>query len=124
MPLKDEFAELVKRYCRSPEFLGVELTDPNQPGMTGDTLLHAAVTRGNLDDVKVLIASGAKVNCIGDLGSTPLHYAASRGHEEIALELLQSGADSTVKNEFGQTPLDLALLMKHRGVADILKTRA
>jgi ankyrin repeat protein len=92
--------------------------------MTGDTLLHAAVTRGNLDDVKILIASGARVNCSGDLGSTPLHYAASRGHREIAIELLRAGADPNVKNEFDQMPLDIAILMKRINVEKILRPRA
>jgi hypothetical protein len=58
MKMKEEFTDLVKRYGNSPEFLGVEMNHPNQAGMTGDTLLHAAVVRGELNDVKILIASG------------------------------------------------------------------
>lgn len=123
MPVDEEFKALAKRYRRSPEFIGVELDDPNRTGMTGDTLLHAAVTRGSLNDVRILIKSGAQVSCIGDLGSTPLHYAASRGHRDIALELLHAGADPSIKNEFGQTPLDLALLRKQASVTELLKTR-
>lgn len=89
--------------------------------MTGDTLLHAAVVRNSIDDVELLIASGARVNAIGDLGDTPLHHAASRGLADIAKKLLQHGADVSLKNEFNQTPYDLALLMKHRNMTAILK---
>ena len=112
---------LIKKYQRSPEFIGVDLRDPNQPGMTGDTLLHAAVVRGELVDIDVLIASGALVNVKGDLGNTPLHYAASRGSAEVVQRLLQHGADARSVDEFGQTPLQIAKLKSHMQVIRILE---
>ena len=119
--MDEKLAALIKRYSRSPEFIFTNLTDPNQPGMTGDTLLHSASIRGASDDVDTLIELGAKVNVKGDLGNTPLHHAASRGNMEIADKLLRHGADINVRNEFGQTPADLANLMKHSKVATLLK---
>lgn len=116
-----ELAELIERYRRSPEFLGVDLSDVNAKGMTGDTLLHAAVTRGELNHVRILIAAGASVNAVGDLGSTPLHYAASRGLVEIARKLMQCGADLNVRNEFGETALDLAKLRDSKEVIRLFK---
>jgi ankyrin repeat protein len=116
-----ELTELIERYRNSPEFLFVDLSDVNAKGMTGDTLLHAAVTRGELNDVRILIACGASVNAIGDLGSTPLHYAASRGLVEIARELLQCGADVNIRNEFSQTPVDLARLRHRSEVIKLFK---
>ena len=68
--MNKEFAELVKRYRRSPEFLTTELADPNQRGTTGDTLLHAAAVRGAVHDVEVLVECGADVDASGDLGNT------------------------------------------------------
>jgi ankyrin repeat protein len=118
---KSEFESLLARYRRSPEFLCVEIEGPNQTGITGDTLLHAAVVRGESEDVDVLMAVGAQVNAVGDLGNTPLHHAASRGLAEIARKLLRYGADPRIRNEFGQTPLDLATLMKRQNVAQLLK---
>lgn len=119
--MNPDFAELIKKYRRSPEFLFVELTDPNQRGMTGDTLLHAASIRGDLHDVAILIACGATVNAVGDLGNTPLHHAASRGLDAIVRFLLQNGADRAVRNEFGQSPIDLARLNQHKSVIDVLE---
>jgi ankyrin repeat protein len=101
--------------------LFANLVDANQTGLTGDTLLHAAVIRGSSDDIDVLIRLGARINALGDLGNTPLHHAASRGLEEIAQQLLRYGADPNIKNEFGQTPLDLAFIMKRGKIADLLK---
>ena len=115
-----EFRALVDKYQRSPEFFFVELTDPNQTGMTGDTLLHAAVTRGNLGDVELLLASGAKVDAVGDLGNTPLHGAASRGLVDIVKKLIECGADINIKNEFGETPVDLAEMMERPEVVKLL----
>ena len=116
-----ELAELIKRYRSSPEFIFVDLNDVNAKGVTGDTLLHAAVIRGELNHVRILIACGASVNAIGDLGETPLHYAASRGLVEIARTLLQSDADVNIRNEFGQTPMDLAKLMDCKEVIGLFK---
>jgi ankyrin repeat protein len=119
--MKKDLADLIKDYRRCPEFLFVDLVDPNQPGMTGDTMLHTAVIRGASEDVDVLIASGARVNAVGDLGYTALHHAASRGLLEIAKKLLGYGADRNLKNEFGQTPLALATLQKCPEIVAVLK---
>jgi len=119
--VKYGLTELIEKYRRSPEFIFVNLTGPNQTGMTGDTLLHAAAVRGALEDIEVLVASGALVNAVGDLGNTPLHHAASRGMVDIVNKLLESGADVKIKNEFGQTALDIAILMKRSPVVKILK---
>ena len=116
-----ELTELIERYRNSPEFQFVDLSDINAKGMTGDTLLHAAVTRGELNHVRILIASGASVSAIGDLGETPLHYAASRGLLGIARKLIQCGADINLRNEFGQTPLDLAKLRDRKEIIGLFK---
>ena len=121
--MKYDLTELIERYRRSPEFLFVDLTDPNQKGMTGDTLLHAAAVRGKLQDIEVLVASGAVVNAVGDLGNTPLHHGASRGMVDIVKKLLESGADVGIKNEFGQTALDIAELMEQSKAVKVLKAR-
>jgi len=121
--MEEKLAALIKRYSRSPEFSGEKLTDPNQPGLTGDTLLHAAVIGGASEDIDKLVEFGAKVNIQGELGNTPLHHAASRGNMAITNKLLCHGANVNLKNEFGQTPADLASLMKHTDLANLLKKK-
>ena len=117
----EEFIALVKKYKSSPEFYHVEFVDANQTGLTGDTLLHAAVIRNAAKDIDLLVSVGAQVNAIGDLGNTPLHHAASRGLSEIVQQLLRYGAKPNIKNEFGQTPLDLAILRRREKVTALLK---
>lgn len=119
--MKPEIAELIERYRMSPEFMFADLKDIHQTGMTGDTLLHSAVIRAELNDVRLLLAEGARVNAIGDLGYTPLHNAASRGLTDIVSELLRAGAKLEIKNEFSQTALDLAELGNHIATKKLLK---
>jgi ankyrin repeat protein len=123
MSMKDEFIAIVDRYRSHPEFLGIDIIDPNQPGAMDDTLLHVAARTGAVDDIKVLTACGATVNLAGDLGNTPLHQAAMRGQLDAVKLLLRLGASDKERNEFGQTALDVALIGGHREVADVLKTR-
>jgi fatty-acyl-CoA synthase len=80
----DKLADAAKRM--DARFLLVSPPDvPLAPhDLTGDTLLHAAVVRGSLEDVEVLLASGALVDAVGDLGNTALHHAASRGHVDTS----------------------------------------
>jgi uncharacterized protein len=120
--MKYGLTELMQKYRRSPEFFFVDLTDPNQTGMTGDTLLHSAVINEDLRDVELLLTSGVSVNAVGDLGNTPLHHAASLGLVGIVTKLLQSGADASITNEFGQTALDLAAVMNRSEVIKVLTT--
>lgn len=109
-PQHEQLKSILKKYETHPDFLGLDLTDPNQKGAVDDTVLHLAARTGSIDDVKVLVDAGAYVNSIGDLGNTPLHQAAMMGQLESARLLLKRGAATQAENEFGQTPLDVAKL--------------
>ena len=96
MTMKMKLAAVIKKYQGHPEFLGIDIVDPNQPGAVDDTLLHLTARTGDLEGIEVLIASGAQVNAIGDLGNTPLHQAAMMGKVDSVRKLLQLGADSSL----------------------------
>lgn len=111
MPMNStKFDALAQKYSTHPEFLGVKITDPNQPGAVDDTLLHIAARTGALEEIDVLVSVGARVDVIGDLGNTPLHEASMSGQVASVKKLLTYGADPTLKNEFGQTALQVAVL--------------
>jgi len=120
--LKEKLNAVLDRYRTHPEFLGIEIENPNQPGAVDDTVLHIASRTGAVEDMRVLIACGANVNALGDLGNTPLHGAAMKGQVEAARVLLQSGAAVDIRNEFGQTALEVAELRGHKDVVDVLKS--
>jgi ankyrin repeat protein len=113
----------MEKYRWHWQFVGVEVTDPNQRGAMGDTMLHFATELGALEDIEVLVASGANVNAVGDIGNTPLHSAALLGEAAAAEKLLHLGADPSAKNDFGQTPADVARLGDRHQLAQILAPR-
>lgn len=114
---------MFEKYATHPEFLGLELTDPNQRGAVGDTVLHLAARTGAIEDMKVLIDAGADVNVAGDLGNTPLHQAAMMDQFDSVEFLLKCSARKHSKNEFGQTPLEVAELNENAKIIRLLKTR-
>jgi ankyrin repeat protein len=62
----------------------------------------------NPDEVKFLLAKGAKVNAIDGDGQTALFWASKSGSLNCINELLLAGADSTIKDKAGQTAVDVA----------------
>lgn len=58
-----------------------------------------AVSHGRMDMVKVLLATGSKVNIQDDEGSTALMCASEHGHVDIVRFLLaQPGCDATLSD--------------------------
>ena len=66
-----------------PEFVGVPLDHVNQAGIFGDTPLHVAAMRGDLDEVAALLDGGAEVNARGELGDTALHLAVGQNRDIV-----------------------------------------
>jgi ankyrin repeat protein len=121
MLMNDKLTAVIEKYRNHPEFLGIAVDDPNQPGAVDDTLLHLAARSGAVGDLEVLVESGARVNVLGDLGNTPLHQAAMNGQLSSIRKLLELGADAKLRNEFGQTALQVAELGGHAEVVRVLK---
>lgn len=119
--MNEKLATVIEKYRFHPEFLGIEIIDPNQPGAVDDRLLHIAARTGATEDIDVLLSCGADVNVRGDLGNTPLHQAAMFGKANSVGKLLEYGADGDVLNEYGQTPADVAELGGHTDLAKMLR---
>lgn len=103
------------------EFRGLRLTDLNEKGISGDTLLHLVASVGTVEETDLLVAAGADVNSVGDMGYTPLHYAAGRGRPEMVTRLLELGADPTLRNAFGTTPPESSDLNEHLEIAALIR---
>jgi ankyrin repeat protein len=79
----------------------------------GDSPLHVAVKRKCLNEVRLLLQSGADVNGQTDDGllMTPLHLSVGQSSHEIMAELLRFGANTGVQNGHGYSALDVAILI-------------
>ncbi|WOS42040.1 ankyrin repeat domain-containing protein [Xanthomonas rydalmerensis] len=86
-------------------FEGHEVSEPESPGMDGDTPLHIAAMDGDIQAVELFIPFVRNIDIKGGIGSSPLHYAARWGHPEVAKLLLRHGADINLQDDYGDTPL-------------------
>lgn len=116
-----QMSEILVKYANHPDFIGINLAEPNQRGAVDDAPLHIAVRRGTLDDISELLEVGANINLPGDMGNTPLHYAAMAGRNEVISFLLTRGANPKLENEFSETPLKVAQQGGKKDVVHLLK---
>jgi ankyrin repeat protein len=79
-----------------------------------------AVSEGDIELVKSLLAKGANVNARDRRGQTVLHIAASHGHKVLVELLLAKGADIAAKGPAGGTALHGASRFGHRDVVELL----
>jgi ankyrin repeat protein len=76
---------------------------------SGDTVLHQACRKQNLEAVELALRYGFSPNQANKAGDTPLHIAAEKGNIEICQKLIDAGADVFAKNLLGQAPVHKAL---------------
>ncbi len=84
--------------------------DVNAAQGDGMTALHWAASHGDLDEARMLISAGARVDVVTRNGNyTPLHLAARAGNATVIRALLDAGADVSVKTSSGGAqPIHLA----------------
>ena len=92
----------------------------NYRGYKGDTALHIATRKRELDWVGYLLKKGADPN-IGDTkGDTPLIVAARIGFEEAADYMTRLGAKVDLANRRGETALIIAVQQRQPRVVEVL----
>jgi ankyrin repeat protein len=114
----DEIRTLPEFICQRPAPVGVSTR-----GLFGNTPLHVAAIRGDVDIITSLLAAGATIDARGEQGDTPLHDATSQGHAKAVELLLVSGADPSIENEMGHTAEFLAKLGGQREIALLFQTQ-
>jgi ankyrin repeat protein len=75
----------------------------------GNSLLHHAVNKGEVDVMELLIKKGFNIDEKNDYGNTPLHLAAINGYIATVECLIQNGTDINARNNCGKTPLHEAI---------------
>ena len=94
--------------------------------------LHEAAFSGTLEQVRLLLAGGARVDATDPDRHTPLMWAAFNGHTPVVRLLLDSGARVDTKDKNGRTALlfassgpfeeTVALLLKKGAAVDVQGT--
>ena len=82
--------------------------------------LHDAAFKGDLSQVKRLIAKGVDVNTIQNDGATALMLAVNKGRGSIIQILLAKGADVNAKTNKGWTALVAAKKMRREKIVQML----
>ena len=84
--------------------------DVNAAQGDGMTALHWAATHGDLEEARMLISAGARLDVVTRNGNyTPLHLAARSGNATVIRALLDAGADVAVRTSSGGAqPIHLA----------------
>src|SRR5580765_6432592 len=107
MPI-DDVRKIQKKYSDLINYTSKNFDDPIDPvsyrDSSGDSLLHIAVRRGDIDTVITLLKFGMDINILGDMGYTPLHYAGSSKNRGMFDLLQKHGARADIRDEFGNMP--------------------
>jgi ankyrin repeat protein len=89
----------------------------------GDTILHKAVSLGNVEIIEYLLTKGANVNSRDNSDIRPLHQAARLGSADVAGLLISRGADVNAIDFQGQTALHLATRNGHSNLVVMLVSK-
>ena len=87
-----------------------ETADTPQPNDTfgpirGESELHSAAERGDVNATRALLANGANVNAMDNNQYTPLLRAAREGHLDVVHLLIANGANVNAMDNNQYTPL-------------------
>ncbi|KAK3755415.1 hypothetical protein QZH41_016630 [Actinostola sp. cb2023] len=85
----------------------------NKRNERGETPLHLAAIKGDIEDTIDLIKAGIIVNSKDYAGWTPLHEACNFGHLDIVEELIKGGANVNSPGYEDISPLHDAVINNH-----------
>ena len=92
----------------------------NQKQNDGNSLLHIAAKKNNLELLRRLSQFGIDINAVNNSGYTVLHLASMMAKDESIIKyLLNEGADKNIKTEFDETAFTLAQeneLLKNKNI--------
>ena len=94
----------------------------NASNVFGETALHLATQKGNIDAVAFLLDERARLSTKDFAGKTPLHYAAERkeGRQLISCALIRAGAAVDVVDDDGCAPLHHFVKNNQKNVLEYL----
>ena len=82
-----------------------KIEDINAQYAKGETLLHYAVKKNNVEIVATFLRHQSDINIVNEYGDTPLHLAAQAGNAGIIPVLFRHGSDIKATNHIIETAL-------------------
>ncbi len=107
-PSRFDVGQKFRHYSRTQPVITINMTP-----------LHTAVSKENLEVVKVLIEAGAQIHA-QEFQLDPLHIAAIRGNSAIIDVLIKAGQPKNKKDAYGFTALDYALINDNKDAIEAL----
>ncbi|PAA54089.1 hypothetical protein BOX15_Mlig025367g1 [Macrostomum lignano] len=86
----------------------------------GETALHIAASRKDMEAIKILCDAGAEVNVQNNDGLTPLHISAHEGDETAIKFFHTCKADASLLDKFDRSPLHMAAERGQTRVVELL----
>ncbi|HBT82140.1 MAG TPA: hypothetical protein DEB35_01465 [Desulfuromonas sp.] len=103
-----------------PDFASFDEITIYTKNCLGETPLHFAAIRGDVEAVEALIKAGADINAQGEHHYSPLHEAVEQGHPEVVRLLIGACARKDLKDSDGATPVELAELLGNQEIIRLL----
>ncbi|XP_045495167.1 serine/threonine-protein phosphatase 6 regulatory ankyrin repeat subunit B [Colias croceus] len=86
----------------------------------GDTALHLAARRKDVDMARILVDYGAAVDAVNGSGQTALHIAAAEGDEPLVKYFYGVRANAAIADNEDRTPMHLAAENGHAAIIELL----
>ncbi|XP_077570786.1 ankyrin repeat domain-containing protein 31 [Stigmatopora nigra] len=93
----------------------------NRRNRFGETLLHGAVLKADIQLLKDTLKLGANVNRTDNTGRTALHEAAVRNQYEACCCLINAGASVNIESRNKATPLHEAIKFGNKRIVELLQ---
>ncbi|XP_058801376.1 serine/threonine-protein phosphatase 6 regulatory ankyrin repeat subunit A isoform X4 [Phymastichus coffea] len=87
---------------------------------SGDTALHLAARRRDVDMVRILVDYGAAVDMQNGSGQTALHIASAEGDETLVKYFYGVRASAAITDHLDRTPMHLAAENGHASIIELL----
>ncbi|KAF5298214.1 hypothetical protein FQA39_LY02638 [Lamprigera yunnana] len=105
--------------CR--ELLSSQTADQlKSSSANGDTALHLAARRRDIDMVRILVDYGTSVDLQNGEGQTALHIAAAEGDEILVKYFYGVRASASITDNQDRTPMHLAAEYGHANIIELL----